>query len=565
VLDTTNRTVAKLQALYLRGIRSNFPSQYFFFSFSGLPMSPLMQEAEIQEVDRIAEVINQARFQVLFPWFQQDDVPPDVARRVKGDARTVTLNTIGLASMDGLWCDYMIGSMPNQTLLNRFDHRDVRTQNFSLQDCASVRDHLIFTDSALGHDFYTYTATSDLISLNQLEPDVLYPGATFAGIGRRLLFQVLNPSESPRLVLEVTNTFASDRDNSLPPAVIIDAQRRPLGLLGRGSARVFSPPVTPIVLAGRPFVALDMGREGRQFALRRTGLMGLFGADVPLDRRFLTGFARDISLISQAELDQLTPPSLLERFPDDLTNRALEYSGIYEDGWISEASYFGLVQPDASSTVVVRGVVPEIDNSGFATDLRVSVDGQEVARRLLRPGPFEIRAVPPPDVGRRRVELHFSDVQHLAGDDGRPVAAQINAIGFQSGSAMTPVDAITRFPEDVQRAGPAISGLDRDGWIAATSFLWLKQGSAQPDIVVRGMIPQIDDPGFTTQLRIIVDGQDVTSKALGLGDFEVRASAPAGSGARRVELQFSATQTLPPPDGRAVGAQLRSIGFEASP
>jgi hypothetical protein len=293
--------------------------------------------------------------------------------------------------------------------------------------------------------------------------------------------------------------------------------------------------------------------------------MGLFGADIPLDRRFLTGFARDISLVSQAELDQLSPPSLLERFPADLTNRALEYSGIYEDGWISEASYFGLAQPDAASTVVVRGVVPEIDNPAFATELQILVDGQEVARRLLRPGPFEVKAVPPSGMGRRRVELHFSDVQNLQGEDGRPVAAQINAIGFQPGAAVTPVSAITQFPQDVQQVGPAISGLDEDGWVAATSFVWLRQEGARADVVIRGVVPQLGDPGFTTRLRVLVDGQEATSKTLGLGDFEVRAPIPAGSGARRVELQFSASQTLPMPDGRAVGAQLRSIGFEPGP
>lgn len=565
VLDTTNRTVAKFQVLYLRGIRSNFPSQYFFFSFRGLPTSPLIQDAELREIDRVAAAIEDARIEILFPWFPQGGVPPEVASRVKGDARAVTLNTIGLESSDHLSCDYMLGSMPNQTPLNRFNHRDVRDQSFALRDCASVQDHLIFTDSALGHDFYTYTATSDLISLNQLEPDVTFPGSTFAGIGRRLLFQVLNPSERPRLVLEMTSTFASDGDNSLPPATVIDAQRRPLGLLGRGSARVFSPPVTPIVLAGRPFVALDMGREGRQFSLHRTGLMRLFGANIPLDRRFLTGFARDISLISQAELDRLAPPTLLEQFPVDLTNRALEYSGIYEDGWISEASYFGLAQPDAASTVVVRGAVPEIGDPAFSTELQILVDGQEVARRLLRPGRFDVRAVPPPGAGRRRVELHFSNLQHLGGDDGRPVAAQLDAVGFQAGAATTPVDAITQFPQDVQQAGPAISGLDQDGWIAGMSFFWLRQEGAPADVVIRGMVPQINDPAFTTLLRVLVDGQEVTSKTLGLGDFEVRAPAPAGPGARRVELQFSATQALPAPDGRAVGAQLRSIEFKAGP
>jgi hypothetical protein len=139
------------------------------------------------------------------------------------------------------------------------------------------------------------------------------------------------------------------------------------------------------------------------------------------------------------------------------------------------------------------------------------------------------------------------------------------AIGFEAGSATTPIGAITQFPQDVQQAGPEISGLDQDGWIAAMSSLRLTQGSAPADVVSRGMVPLMDAPGFTTLLRVLVDGQEVTSKTLGLGDFEVRTSAPTGLGARRVELHFSAAQTLPSPDGRSLGTRLWSVGFESAP
>ena len=33
-------------------------------------------------------------------------------------------------------------------------------------------------------------------------------------------------------------------------------------------------------------------------------------------------------------------------FPADLTYPDLEYSGIYEDGWIAESAFFSLSQPD---------------------------------------------------------------------------------------------------------------------------------------------------------------------------------------------------------------------------
>jgi hypothetical protein len=62
---------------------------------------------------------------------------------------------------------------------------------------------------------------------------------------------------------------------------------------------------------------------------------------------------------------------------------------------------------------------------------------------------------------------------------------------------------------------------------------------------------------------LLVDGQDVARQALGLGDFELRATVPPiGAWQRRVELRFSATQQLPPPDTRQVGARVQFVGFE---
>src|SRR5439155_3422792 len=119
-------------------------------------------------------------------------------------------------------------------------------------------------------------------------------------------------------------------------------ERQRLPMVGRGSARVFSPPMTPQIIEGRAFLGLDMGVDGEPFPERRSGLMALYGTDVALDRRRPVGFLRDISLVSQEEYGRLAPPSKLESFPADLENPDLEYSGIYEDGRVSEASYFQL-------------------------------------------------------------------------------------------------------------------------------------------------------------------------------------------------------------------------------
>ena len=82
-----------------------------------------------------------------------------------------------------------------------------------------------------------------------------------------------------------------------------------------------------------------MGRDGRYPIVSRPGLTGLFRTSALLDPRLLTSYVRDISLVSPAQYARLRPPTAIRNIPADLANPALEYSGIYEDGWLSQTSY----------------------------------------------------------------------------------------------------------------------------------------------------------------------------------------------------------------------------------
>ena len=107
-------------------------------------------------------------------------------------------------------------------------------------------------------------------------------------VGRRGMFQVLRPSPGMRLVFELTSSLAADADNHLPAgAEVIGSSRQRLGLTGRGSARVFSPPMDPQEIDGRSFVAFDLGRDAVPFRQPRSGLMRLYGRNISLDRRWL--------------------------------------------------------------------------------------------------------------------------------------------------------------------------------------------------------------------------------------------------------------------------------------
>src|SRR5262249_40504978 len=117
---------------------------------------------------------------------------------------------------------------------------------------------------------------------------------------------------------ELSATLNADRDNRLPPAAAIGTERVPLPVCGRGSCRVFSPPLVPQRIGGRWYVALDMGTRGVQFPDRREGLMTCWGTGLRFDRRWLVGFARDISLLGAEDYAHMAPPAALAEFPRDL-------------------------------------------------------------------------------------------------------------------------------------------------------------------------------------------------------------------------------------------------------
>jgi hypothetical protein len=444
--------------------------------------------------------------------------------------------------------------------------------NFLASPLKQVRNHLMFVESDLGRSYFA--AQTD-ISMFQLEPDpTFYYGTTMAGVGRRFVFQVVNPSPTVRLVMELSTSLNADENNSLPPgAAAIGTKREAFGVSGRGSARVFSPALEPQVMGGRAFVGIDLGREPVRFNEKRRGLMRLYGLDVPLDRRRLVCFGRDISAISERQYAQLRPPSRLEKFPRDLQNQELEYSGFYEDGWVSDGAWCMMGRPADADAVVVKGVVPDLVE-GFETEVVVKVGGREVGRQKLGVGPFEVKCgiaeIDPRErngsvTGRQRVDVSFSKLQNLTEPDGRPVGALLTTIGFDS--PPRPPTEVKNFPADFH-GNPLLApeGLYPDGWVGGKMAVKLAQMPGCGYLVVRGQVPRIGDSGYSTAVRVLVDGKSVGERELKPGAFDLELPVPAGNAVaqHQVELEFAATQSLPN-DGRVVAAQLTMLGFVPDP
>jgi hypothetical protein len=290
--------------------------------------------------------------------------------------------------------------------------------------CASARDLLTFTNSTLGEPYYVSENRRD-VAYYQLEPDPYVPGQTFAGFGRYLLMRVYGPTHDARLEVDLTSTLRHDGSNSIPAMAVVGATRMPLPLVGRGSARVFSQPVNYQVIDGARYLLLDAGEEGKRFRSKRSGLYGLYNGSVPLDPRLLTSYVRNISLVSATDYGKLRPPRALSSFPSDLANEDLEYSGIYEDGWVGEDSYAVLAGGPAAD-LVLNAAVP----AGAGKHVDVLLDGRTIASVAAPPGSLSVRVPVPASGSPRRVELRFAATIKLERPDMRPAAAHLAFLGF---------------------------------------------------------------------------------------------------------------------------------------
>lgn len=326
---------------------------------------------------------------------------------------------------------------PNESVLNVARRDWFQDRFYIARPLPEVQNYLVFVESEFGQQYYIPTffnpgmniATSKA-SLFRIQPDYFYPQSVTASVGRYLLFEVLNPSESVQLRLNFTATLLGDNERRIPPAVAIADARYSLAMMGRGAARVYSPPLAPQEIDGRYYIMLDMGSEGLRQTDVRTGIMALYGTDITLDRRLIVGQARDISVVSAEEYDNLTPPHSISSFPADFDNPNLEYSGAYEDGWLSENSFFCLAQPQADTPLRIRAQNPDLGDSTVMQELTVLLDGEEVLKQEYPVGEINL-SIPSAEVGRHCVELRFSTVRHFSNGDMRPFGAYLSFIGYE--------------------------------------------------------------------------------------------------------------------------------------
>lgn len=415
LFDTNNVVLAKFEAFDLKNRKMYFLAQDFFNRFDSVNYENLSPE--------VFNIYNLIKKQIKLK-YQYDTLS---FKLIAPDSRSLvnTFQQVKLTHHDQKNA-HLITTTPKLSLFNR-RHYSYNNNNFISMDMNKIQNHLVFIHSTLGENYYS-AVDHRMISLYQLENDYFYPNKTMAAIGQYLVFQIINPSSKVRLIADITTTLNQDKNNSLPSASIIADKFSPLSFVGRGSGRIFSESFSPKIINQFPYITLNMGNKLITFPYKKVGLMNLYGKEVPFDKRCIIGFSRDISLISEEEYINLKAPSKIDSFPTDLADPNLEYSGIYEDGWISEDAFFNLNQPK-NSKLVIKGEFPQIHAN--QTKLSISVDGTKIYDERLIPGIFKIKLIVPNKPGRRKIELHFANTQLLPNGDNRPVAAKIEFLGFE--------------------------------------------------------------------------------------------------------------------------------------
>ncbi|HEX3730702.1 MAG TPA: hypothetical protein VHV47_12905, partial [Opitutaceae bacterium] len=332
---------------------------------------------------------------------------------------------------------------------------------------SQVKDRLVFIHSELSPHYYSSARFK--AAFFQREPEPITHGKVyFHGTGRFTLFRIIHPSPRLRVMIDFTRTSLGAGRTLLPAhAIVVGEDNYPLPFVGYGSARIVSPIIQPEYFEQSPYITIDFGEAGRPIETAKQGLMRLWGLQYNLDDRHLVGFTRDISILTDEEYLALPRPTRIGDFPGDLFRYpGLEYSGLYEDGWVASDAYFKLGASHPGQVLRLRGLIPDIPS--FRTrgvDVTVSINGTPTEIVNLKPGEFSLTRLIKEAVPITSISLHFSDAEvYAGGSDTRVVSASIHEIAIVDSADLA------GFRQQANGGGRLqLQGVDADGWIARSA------------------------------------------------------------------------------------------------
>jgi hypothetical protein len=321
---------------------------------------------------------------------------------------------------------YVILPARDESVVNGSQSGRSRTGRLYAAPRADQRNMLVLMDTNLAH--IIFPGKIDDVALWQHESDFAGSPDGIQGIGRHLLFEVLNPVPGSRLVFDFTRGGLAGQGLALPPAAVIGTERLPLGFEGNGSGRVLSDPVTPREIDGHFYLAIDMGVAATHFRTDRHGLAALYNTGLGDDPRFLTGFTRNISLIAPDQVAAIVPPAAIAGFPAGLMAPGLFYSGVTEDGWLADRAWFDLGPSGPSNFVHVTGSVPGFGAKIPGSVIQVFAEGVKVSEGTLTGGAFDMTIPIPQASGPREITFDIAGTDRLPPPDGRRVSILLTSL-----------------------------------------------------------------------------------------------------------------------------------------
>ena len=556
--DINNVVTAKMLAQYTQGIDTRFLSRSYMDNIANIAVLKFLRtpDPDLGPQARIIEKLSLLRF-LLPQEIMTGDVPD--------------YKVMSIQKLDNNWTETSSRNLSYQDRLLVSVRRDLDhfnkanpgtgwvTQNmFQYKLESQVKDHLVFIHSELSPHYYSSARFKAAFFQREPEP-ITHGDVYFHGSGRYNLFNIIHPSPNLRLIVDFSRTSLGKGRSKLPSkAIVVGEKDYPLPFVGHGSARVVSPPIKPEYFEQNAYITLDFGEIPRPIDKDKTGLMRLWGVKFNLDDRRLVGFMRDASVITEEQYLALPRPSKIGDFPNDLSRYpGLEYSGLFEDGWVAEDAFFKLGPSHAGQILTFNGFIP--DTPKFrqqGVDVTVSINEKPTEIVNLKSGEFTLTRLIKEATQITSIALHFSDAQVYGSEDPRPVSAFVREI------AIGDLPDLTAFRKLTNQKGDKfdLTGVDEDGWIARQATL-----NAPAFDAFKVLKIDLEMPGWapvaTNTLDVSVNGRAVDHQVVARTSY-VSLLLPL-VGAPRTAVQLDAATVFPlPNDKRERAFLIKNVSFE---
>jgi hypothetical protein len=233
--------------------------------------------------------------------------------------------------------------------------------------------------------------------------------------------------------------------------------------------------------------------------------------------------------------------------------KGLEYSGIYEDGWISPYSHFILSAPRPKDLLRIKGFIPDLPGLSKNQELTVSINKLFQYKVTATAGLFDWAVPVPEKTSVTQIDIESSATALLPAPDSRPVIAKLSYIGLESKENYS-------FDYSVyDNAKPISNHIALDGWAGVESTISIPVTPHTDSILLTIEYPGWSGVADHSNLRVYEDDNSFHDYILNQGNNKVLVSCKKGKHEQRLRFESSQTFILPSPDLRRCAFRLVSI------